>query len=641
MPDESARRVVFDYVNPRRAEWLANQPPPDFIVGNPPFIGASRMREALGDGYAETLRKAWKGDVPESADFVMFWWRKAAELVRDGKVKRFGFITTNSIHQTFNRRVLEPFLADEKNPLHLAFAIPDHPWIDSADGAAVRIAMTVAAPGKGEGILAKVDSERPLADGENEVTLSRSAGVLAGNLQIGADVSSCVELEANDNLSNNGVILGGKDFEVSEVKAIELGLMSRELGPKHIRRYMGGHSLTSRFEESYALDLFGLSEQAVQSDLPEIYQWVYTHIRPKRLQNKRKTRRDRWWLFNESVPKLRWMLAGLPRFIGTTETAKHRMFSFIAGPVLPDHMVISIALTDSLFLGVLSSCVHVHWALKTGGTLEDRPRYNKSRCFETFPFPALEDGELKSRLRALGERLDAHRKRQQEIHPDLTLTGMYNVLEALRAGRTLNAKEKAIHDAGLVSILRQLHDDIDRAVLEAYGWADLVGRGGPAAPTCPAEAGSHGGPGRAALPIADRLAAGGPDAEALEQELLTRLVALNHERAAEEKRGLIRWLRPDFQAPAAATPHLVGLGGPAAPTCPAEAESHGGPGRSALPFLDWPETMAEQVVAVRKLVPTVGPAPEALAACFGRKSKKRVDQIASILDTLKALGHLP
>jgi len=85
---------------------------------------------------------------------------------------------------------------------------------------------------------------------------------------------------------------------------------------------------------------------------------------------------------------------------------------------------------------------------------------------------------------------------------------------------------------------------------------------------------------------------------------------------------------------------LVGRGGPAAPTCPAEAESHGGPGQPALPFLDWPETMAEQVVAVRKLVPTVGPAPESLAACFGRKSKKRAEQIASILDTLKAVGLL-
>jgi hypothetical protein len=170
VPDESARTVLFDYINPRRAEW----PKADFIVGNPPFIGKLKMREALGDGYTESLRKAWKGDVPDSADFVMYWWRKAAELVRDGKVKRFGFITTNSIHQTFNRRILEVVLDDAQKPIHLAYSIPDHPWIDSADAAAVRIAMTVAAPEKAAGILEKVTTEIAREDGENEVTLERS-----------------------------------------------------------------------------------------------------------------------------------------------------------------------------------------------------------------------------------------------------------------------------------------------------------------------------------------------------------------------------------------------------------------------------------------------------------------------------------
>ena len=147
-----------------------------------------------------------------------------------------------------------------------------------------------------------------------------------------------------------------------------------------------------------------------------------------------------------------------------------------------------------------------------GGTLEDRPRYNKIRCFETFPFPDLPEGTLKQRIRDLGERLDSHRKRQQEQHPDLTLTGLYNVLEKLRAGDSLNAKEKTLHDQGLVTLLRQIHDELDAAVLEAYGWADLH-------PLTPER----------------------------EPELLTRLVALNHARAAEEKHGLIRWLRPDYQ----------------------------------------------------------------------------------------------
>ncbi|MEZ5609179.1 MAG: hypothetical protein R3E45_01845 [Rhodocyclaceae bacterium] len=84
----------------------------------------------------------------------MHWWHNAAEAVRAGRVRRrFGFITTNSIKQTFNRRVVQAQL-DAKNPLTLAFAIPDHPWVDAADGAAVRIAMTVGTADGADGTLA-------------------------------------------------------------------------------------------------------------------------------------------------------------------------------------------------------------------------------------------------------------------------------------------------------------------------------------------------------------------------------------------------------------------------------------------------------------------------------------------------------
>ena len=149
VPDDSAQVPLERYVNPRRAEW----PEADFVVGNPPFIGNKRMRQALGDGYVEALRGAWP-DVPESADFVMYWWHQAAELTRTGRLRRFGFITTNSLRQSFNRQVLERHLAAEE-PLSLVFAMPDHPWVDAADGAAVRIAMTVAQAGAGTGILSR------------------------------------------------------------------------------------------------------------------------------------------------------------------------------------------------------------------------------------------------------------------------------------------------------------------------------------------------------------------------------------------------------------------------------------------------------------------------------------------------------
>ncbi len=105
-----------------------------------------------------------------------------------------------------------------------------------------------------------------------------------------------------------------------------------------------------------------------------------------------------------------------------------------------------------------------------GGTLEDRPRYNQSECFAPFPFPSLTNAQ-RACLREFGEQLDAHRKARQAEHPKLTLTKMYNVLEKLWAGETIEGKDREIYDWGLIGILRQLHDDIDAATAEAYGWS--------------------------------------------------------------------------------------------------------------------------------------------------------------------------
>jgi hypothetical protein len=104
---------------PAPAEW----PQADYIVGNPPFIGAATMRAALGDGYVEALRGAWP-EVPESADFVMFWWHHAARTRRAGQARRFGFITTNSLKQTFNRRVVQELRSTLAERLHADLRSP-------------------------------------------------------------------------------------------------------------------------------------------------------------------------------------------------------------------------------------------------------------------------------------------------------------------------------------------------------------------------------------------------------------------------------------------------------------------------------------------------------------------------------------
>jgi Fe2+ or Zn2+ uptake regulation protein len=173
-----------------------------------------------------------------------------------------------------------------------------------------------------------------------------------------------------------------------------------------------------------------------------------------------------------------------------------------------DDKAVIVASDDPYHLGILSSRVHVTWALGQKSRLGqgDDPVYVKSKCFDPFPFPDPPE-TLKARIRATAEELDALRKQVQAEHPGLTLTQLYNVLEKIRAGEKLDAQEEATKNQGLVLILKELHEKLDALVAESYGWPENLS----------------------------------------DDEILAKLVALNAERAAEEKRGLVRWLRPEYQ----------------------------------------------------------------------------------------------
>ena len=700
VPDEAAQVPQWKYINARKAQW----PQVDFIVGNPPFIGASTMRAALGDGYVEALRGAWP-EVPESADFVMYWWAYAAALVGQGNVGRFGLITTNSLRQTFNRRVVQAALtgasvspsmakgklataaggagagmggglilshAQKSAPTHahpdadtgglvLTFAIPDHPWVDSANGAAVRIAMTVAKrgsdpdfaqqnsgsdplfAGSGTGRLLTVTHEQTGEFGEVSVTLTEKTGLVNADLSVGANVASAVALQANANVSSPGVKLHGAGFIVTADEAAALGFGQAPALEKYIRTYRNGRDLTDAPRDVKVIDAFGLSAEQLRSQFPAVYQWLLERVKPER--DAKGTSKDGagyaklWWLHGKPRQEMRKQLAGLPRYIATVETAKHRTFQFLDASILPDNMLIAIASNDASHLGVLSSRVHECWALAQGGTLEDRPRYNKSRCFETFPFPDEDTGltpELRSRIASLAEQIDQHRKKVLGLLPataipapaqhspqhsqspptesakNLTLTGLYNVLEALKQGRSLTPKEKQIHTQGLVGVLKDLHDDLDAAVLQAYGWTDR------------------------------------PDA----QELLVRLVALNARRAAEERTGTVRWLRPEFQNPSVPvtsdvpsnqalatrrTGQQADLALNATDATPVKAQKATSNG---LEPQAWPATLPDQVRAVAAVL-TSAPAALSLEAIEARFKSRGAwkKSLPRILDTLEALGR--
>jgi len=167
VPDEAARVEVYRYAKPRAAAW----PKADFILGNPPFHGARTVRSNNDGAYIEAVRLSYPS-IPDHADFVMFWWHKAAVLLERNSVRRFGFITTKSITQTFSRTVMSHHM-DGPTPISLVYAIPNHPWIDESNGASVRVAFTIAGEGKSVGRLVTVVHEKPAQNGNLRFNMLR------------------------------------------------------------------------------------------------------------------------------------------------------------------------------------------------------------------------------------------------------------------------------------------------------------------------------------------------------------------------------------------------------------------------------------------------------------------------------------
>ena len=580
IPDLSAQRQVYVYPNAQKAQW----PDADFIVGNPPFIGKGKIFKDLGEGYVNTLRATYRGDVPDGSDFVMYWWHKGASKVASLSARRSGLISTNSISQVFNSRVI--FAAQSaKDPIYLDFAIPDHPWIDSKDGAAIRIAMTIASKGAGEGTLATVVNEEPSEDEEGliNVVLSTQTGLIHRNLTVGVNVTLALPLRANAKLASTGLILGSRGFVLSadEAATVAPGEMPNTI----VRPLYTGTDVTDGFRGSYVIDTFGLSQDGFRQTWPELYQLVLDRVTPDRDANRDDKLQKNWWLFRRSNEQVRAAIRGLRRFIVTPETSKHRFFVFLPESIRPEHGLVVIGSQDAFDLGILSSSVHLIWTSRAGGTLEDRPRYNKTVCFDPFPFPVCTDTQ-KEYIGDLGDRLDAHRKRQQQLHPTLTLTDMYNVLEKLRTNTELTEQDQNIYAAGLIGVLNELHNDLDRAVYDAYGWPYNL----------------------------------------TTEQILERVVDLNAARRAEEASGLVRWLRPEYQVPnaVAVTPALAGF----ADEAPIAAARHKQP---------WPTGIPDQFRIIKDTL-RAGPlqTPQQIAAGFRSVPRKRV---AEILATLTALGQ--
>ena len=426
---------LTDPTKPREADW----PAAEFIVGNPPFLGGKVMRTGLGDAYVDALFEVYDGRVPREADFVTYWHEKARAKIAAGATRRAGLLANQSIRSGASRRVLERI----KQSGDLFFARSDEPWVLA--GASIHISFV----GQDDGS----ESDRTL----NGLAVS----AINPDLTTGLDLTRARRLRENVGISFMGDTKGGA-FEIDGTTARRMLAESNPDGRSNadvLRPWVNGEDLNGRPRGMWIVD-FGVDMSEREAALYEApFEYVRTNVRPTRLANRRPAYAERWWLHVEPRSRMRAALSRDSRCIATTRLSPHRLFAWLPSEVLADSRIIVFARTDDYFFGILHSRVHETWSRSTGGAQRREAvsgfTYTPTTCFETFPFPRPTDAQreaIATATRRLIELRDGWLNPPGLSVDELarrTLTNLYNQRP---------------------SWLANAHADLDRAVLDAYGW---------------------------------------------------------------------------------------------------------------------------------------------------------------------------
>jgi hypothetical protein len=488
------------------AEW----PEADVVVGNPPFLGDKVMRGELGHDYVETLRRVYAGRVPGGADLVTYWFEKARAQIAADKLGAAGLVATNSIRQKRNRVVLERILESTR----IFEAWSDQDWVN--EGAAVRVSLVcfgsprpvgwvsrrgfagvtqhseaLAAPDVGLAASSRSPTYSCRLDGKPMAAIHAD---LTGSLE-GArlDLTQAQPLASNQGRSFFGLCLAGP-FKVDTAIALawlaDTGNPNGRPNSDVVRPIYNGSDITRRWADNWVVDFAGL-EQEVAADYLAPFAYVEATVKPMRITNNRAARAQKWWQHGEKRPGLRATLVGLTHYIATSETAKHRYFVKLPVQVAPEHKLVVIPRQDDATLGILSSRIHCIWALAMGSTLEDRPVYTSSVCFETFPFPAGFDLKAKAvpeeapLLSIAASAADLGAWREKWLNPEGWLSWL-QTNEERAAGFPPRPSPKPEHAAAwkkrtLTNLYNEMptglhlrHEKLDIAVAAAYGWTDYT-----------------------------------------------------------------------------------------------------------------------------------------------------------------------
>ncbi|WP_326643564.1 MULTISPECIES: Eco57I restriction-modification methylase domain-containing protein [unclassified Streptosporangium] len=452
----------------------------DAVIGNPPFLGGSKITGAFGLLYREYLVESIGYSKRGNADLVAYFTlRSHAVLDKGGQA---GLIATNTLAQGDTREVgLDQLVADGAV---IRKSVKSRPW-PSKSAVLEYCAVWISRMALGEDVK-RIADDVPVA------------GITPSLDPVSRLTGNPYRLFGSQGISFTGSKLDAIGFTVESNVAMAM-IKDDSQNAEVLFPYVNGQDLNSRPDFSgsrWVINFHDWPEDIARTYVGP-YDQVIRLVKPQRETNNRKVYRDYWWHYAEKRPGMLKAIAGLKQIIVITLVSKVVMPVMVPTGQVFSHMLGVFATDDMAMLGLLSSAPHYWWARARASSMKADLRYTPSDVFETLPLP-----ELTQEMRDLGNRLDTFRRRLM-LARQAGLTATYNLVN-----------DPKCEDEDIVE-LRRIHRAIDEAVCRAYGWDDLIDK---------LDHGHH--------PVArETRYTVGPG---VQRELVDRLLELNHARYAEE-----------------------------------------------------------------------------------------------------------
>lgn len=410
----------------------------DAIIGNPPFVGGKKISGTMGDDYLKWLQR-WDGNgVAGSSDIAARFILRAEKLLNHRG--QLGLVTIKTVAEGAPLKV---GLEQVTRNLHLWRAKSPHAW--PTRSASIQIVEFWASR-------LKPSTNAPLWIDDDEVSS------IGPDLQVVYTIPGRPHpLRENESVAFIGSYTLGTGFNLTDQQREEL-IARDPRNSKLIHPYVTGKDLNQRprCDASRWVINFGSMSLEEAESFPDLLEIVQRLVKPERDKKKRENYREQWWRFAERCPGLYKAIEDLDAVLALSLVGNTLMPPRIPTKQIFAHKCAVFALDDFASLAVLSSSAHASWVIRWTSTMRTDLNYSPSQVFVTLPRP-----QATSQLEMLGRHLDETRQETILRRGWKGLTDTYN-----------KVNNPTVQD-GDVQKLRDIHAEIDREVLRAYGWADI------------------------------------------------------------------------------------------------------------------------------------------------------------------------